>query len=261
MKTRFIATLFALALAAGAASAQDKDQEKDAQTKEREAAAAQLDKFIVDLFNVHQGNTLCMLGNVPVPVVRSMVLEQLKTSGVTGSATPLQVETAIWTRFPCPFSPYRPELLRATAKDTEGAWLFPHDSQPYRYGPKSPQQPTDPAKAIACEAVGFFPNGELRTGAVLGAKRACPFRKAADLNPARKAPRVASWAMVSDGRIRITRSDLKDYVEEWDVYLATKTFHALNMEIMAGDLVMFQRRGQGNEVNAATEFRHLQRLK
>jgi hypothetical protein len=261
MKNRIAVLALVFAMGAASAQDQDKDKEKDAQTKEQEAAAAQLDKFIVDMFNVHQGNTLCMLGNVPVPVVRSMVLEQLKATAVTGSATPQQVETAIWTRFPCPFSPYRAELLAATAKDVQGAWLFPYDSQPYRYGPKSPQQPTDPAKAIACEVVGYFPKGELRTGVVMGAKTACPFRKAADLNPARKAPRVASWAMVADGRLKVTRADLKDYLEEWDVYVVTKGFQALNMEIKAGDLVAYLRRDKDNDVNAGTEFRHLQRLK
>ena len=259
MKLRLFAIALALALGAGAAPAQDK--EKDAQTKEKEAAAAQLDKFILDLFNAHQGKTLCMLGNVPVPVVRSLVVDQLKASGVSGTATQEQVENAVWTRFPCPFSPYRAELLPATAKDVEGVWLFPYDSQPYRYGPKSPMQPTDPAKAIACEVVGYFPAGELRTGAVLGAKRACPFCKAADINPARKAPRVASWAMAADGRLKVTRSDLKDYIEEWDVYVVTKGFQALNMEIKVGDLIAFLRREKDNDVNASTEFRHLQRLK
>lgn len=262
MKLHIVAVAFALA--AGGAFAQDKDKEAaptDAQAKDREARAAQLDKLVLDMFNTHQGNTLCMLGNVPVPVVRGMVVDQLKASGVTGNATQLQVETAIWTAFPCPFSPLRPELLRATAKDIEGAWLFPLESQPYRYGPKSPSQPTDPAKAIACEAVGYFPGGELRTGVVMGAKSKCPFRKAADLNPARKAPRVASWTMVADGRVRVTRSDNKDYIEEWDIYLVTKSFQALNMEIKAGDLVSFQRRTADNDVNASTEFRHLQRLK
>jgi hypothetical protein len=267
MKLRIVAV--ALALAAGGALAQDKEKgaapapaaPADAQAKDREARAAALDKFILDMFSAHQGNTLCMLGNVPVPVVRGIVVDQLKASGVSEGATQQQVETAVWTAFPCPFSPLRAELLRATAKDIEGVWLFPHDSQPYRFGPKSPAQPSDPAKAIACEVVGYFPGGELRTGVVVGAKSKCPFRKAADVNPARKAPRVASWAMVADGRVRVTRTDNKDYIEEWDVYLVTKAFQALNMEIKAGDLVSFQRRSANNDVNAATEFRHLQRLK
>ena len=256
MRLHFFTLALALALTSGSALAQDA---KD--SKEKEAQVAQMDKFILDMFSAHQGKTLCMLGNVPVGTVRSMVVEQLKAFGVTSAATQQQVESAVWTRFPCPFSPFRTEVLPATAKDIEGVWLFPYDSQPYRFGPRSPFQPTDPAKASACEAVGYFPKGELRTGLVLGAKTACPFRKAADLNPARKAPIIATWSMVSDGRLRVTRSDVKDYIEEWDVYTVTRGFVALNMEIKAGDLISYRRREPNNDVNAATEFRHLQRLK
>ena len=67
--------------------------------------------------------------------------------------------------------------------------------------------------------------------------------------------------MLSDGRLKVTRTDGKEHVEEWDVYAATKAFQALNMEIKAGDLIAFLRREKDNDVNAATEFRHLQRLK
>ena len=252
---------FALLIAALAGPVLAQDKSKDAPDKAAEAQTAQMDKFIVDMFKEHQGNTLCMLGNVPVPVARGMAVEQLKAFGVTDSATRNQLESAVWTRFPCPFSPFRPELLPATAKDVEGVWLFPYESQPYRYGPKSPLQPSDPATAIACEAVGYFPKGELRTGRVLGAKTTCPFRKAADLAPARKRPQIFSWSMASDGRLKVTRSDGKEHVEEWDVYVATKTFQALNMEVQAGDLISFLRRDKDNDVNASTEFRHLQRLK
>ena len=250
-----------VAALAGPGLAQDKG--KEAPDKAMAAQTAQMDKFIVDMFNAHQGKTLCMLGVVPVPVVRAMVVEQLKAFGVGagGSATQEQIEAAIWTRFPCPFSPFRAELLPATAKDVQGAWLFPYESQPYRYGPNSPRQPSDPATAIACEVVGYFPKGELRTGSVLGAKTRCPFRKAADLAPVRKRPQIVSWSMPSEGRLKVTRTDGKEQVEEWDVYLATKTFQALNMEIQAGDLIAYLRREKDNDVNAATEFRHLQRLK
>jgi hypothetical protein len=67
--------------------------------------------------------------------------------------------------------------------------------------------------------------------------------------------------VVSDGRLRVTRSDVKEYIEEWDVYAVTRGFQALNLEIKAGDLVAYRRREPNNDVNAATEFRHLQRLK
>ncbi|MBC7802632.1 MAG: hypothetical protein H7Y16_02055 [Candidatus Parcubacteria bacterium] len=255
-----LALLFALFFAALAApaAAQDKDAGKEANETPAQAA---LDKFIVEMFAAHQGKSLCMLGTVPVPVVRSIVIEQLKSAGISGTASQQQVETALWTRFPCPFSPYRAELLPATAKDVEGVWLFPYESQPYRFGPSSPRQPSDPAKAIACEVVGYYPKGELRTGMVLGAKSACPFHKAADLSPARKRPQTVSWSLPAEGRMKVARSDGAEHVEEWDVFAVTRSFQALNMEIKAGDLIAYLRRDRDNDVNATIEFRHLQRLK
>jgi hypothetical protein len=266
MKSVLSRSLLAILFAAVAARglAQDKDQGKDQEAdKEKAAQIAQMDNFIVSMFKAHQGKTLCMLGDVPVNKLRGMVVDQLKASGVGAgqTASRAQVENAIWTLFPCPFSPYRAELLPATAKNVEGVWLFPHDSQPYRYGPSSSQQPTDPKDAVSCEAVGYYPGGELRNGVVMGANTPCPFHKAADLAAARKRPRVASWAMGPNGRLKVTRSDVKDYIEEWDVYVATKSFAALNLEIKVGDLIAYLRRDKDNDVNAATEFRHLQRLK
>jgi hypothetical protein len=263
MNTRIAAIALAMALAAAGAFAQDAAKQEKASTQDQEKVAqvAKMDQFIQDMFKAHQGNTLCMLGNVPVAVVRGLVVEQLKASGVKDSATQQQLESAIWTRFPCPFSPFREEVIPATAKDLEGAWLFPYESQPYRYGPSSPQQPTDPAKAVSCEAVGFYAKGEYRTGTVLGAKTTCPFHKAADLAPARKRPHLLAWSMASDGRLKVARADGKEHIEEWDVYAVTKTFQALNMENKAGDLIAYLRRSKDNDVNAATEFRHLQRLK
>lgn len=255
--------LVLLCAVAGPGLGQDKQDKAVGADKEKAAQIAQMDDFILNMFKTHQGKTLCMLGDVPVSKVRGLVVEQLKISGVGAgqTATQAQLETAIWTLFPCPFSPYRAELLPATTIDVEGVWLFPHDSQPYRYGPNSPQQPPTPDKAISCEAVGYYPRGELRTGAVMGAGKPCPFHKASDLAAARKRPRVASWAMISNGRLKVTRTDAKDYIEEWDVFTVTKSFAALSLELKAGDLIAYLRRDKDNDVNAATEFRHLQRLK
>jgi hypothetical protein len=243
--------MIALLLWAGMAAAQD--------AAKKEPAVDPLSAVILDMFKEFQGNTVCMLGDVPLPLVRTAVIDQLKANGVGTTPTRVEAELAVWTRFPCPFSPYRAELVPANPKDVEGVWLFPEDSQPYRFGPKSPQQPARREDATTCEAVGFYPGGELRTGLVIG-KRGCPFRKAADLDPARKRPRVASWSLDGNGRLKVTRTDVKDHVEEWDMFLVTRSFQALNMEIRAGDLVGYRRKSKDNDVNAATEFRHLQRL-
>lgn len=218
-----------------------------------------LSAHIVEMFKQHDGKTLCALGDLPFPAVRSMVVEQLKAEGHLEVATRAQLERAVWTSLPCPFSPYRRELILARAQDIQGAWLFPESSQPYRFGPKSEQQPVRREEVITCEGVAFFPGGEYRTGAVMG-RRNCPLGKATDLDSVRKRPRVASWSMGPNGRLTVTRTDVKNHVEEWDVYIATQTFTALTMEVRAGDLVAYRRKDGDHDDNAATEFRHLQRL-
>jgi hypothetical protein len=246
---------FALALACAAAQAQDKPAPAEAPKAEM---VSPIGKYILDAFKTYNGNTLCSVGSVPVGAVEDRVRQELKLkAGDTVSQEALQ--SALWQIFPCPFSPYRPELLPATAKDIAGAWLFPYDSQPYRFGAASPRQPASAADAVACEVFGFYPGGEMRTGRIMGANSKCPFTMATDLDPARKRPRVQNWAM-KDGHLRITRSDDKNYSEEWDLYQVTRAFQSLNMEIRAGDLVAFKRREKGLDPAVSTEFLHLQRL-
>lgn len=244
--------------AAGQAALAQTDAPKEGKAAEK-ASVSPIGKFILDTFKAQNNITLCSLGNVPVTAVEERVLRELGAK--TGdSVTQDAIEKALWKLFPCPFSPYRPELIPASAKDLQGAWLYPHESQPYRYGSQSPLQPKTAAEAVACEVFGFYPGGELRTGKIPGANSKCPIQMASDLDPARKRPRVQVWSMPVDGKLKVTRTDQQDYSEEWDVFQVTRGFDALNMEIKAGDLVAFKRREKGLDANVSTEFLHLQRL-
>lgn len=216
-------------------------------------------KFIIDSFKAQSGDTLCMLGDAPVAKVDEFLRHQLGLKA-GDSIDQDRLEEGLLKVFPCPFSPYRSELIPASAKDVEGAWLFPHDSQPYRFGPQSPLQPKTPKEAVSCEVVGLFPQGEYRTGAVIGSANPCRFTKASDLDPARKRPAVARWTMGDQGKMTITRSDIPNYSEEWDYFLVTRSFQVFSMDIRAGDLVAFRRKERASRPGASTEFRHLQRL-
>lgn len=249
MQSMVVTLALALAAFAGGAGAQGAKPEP----------VTPIGKFILDAFTAQSGDTLCSLGDIPVSRFEERTRAHLGLKA-GDSVTAEQIEGALWKLFPCPFSPYRSEVIPASAKDIEGAWLFPHDSQPYRFGPKSPQQPTTPKEAISCEVVGFYPGGEYRTGVIMGSGNPCRFSKAADLDPARKRPVVAQWSMPVEGRVRITRTDLKDYSEEWDLFIATRTFQALNMEIRAGDVLAYRRNTRAGQPDVSTEFRHLQRL-
>jgi hypothetical protein len=224
-----------------------------------EAPADPLDKYLLSMFKQHGGITLCAEGDGSLRTIRAGLAQQLRETGAGTNPTIDEVATALWTRFPCPFHPGR-SFRAATASDIEGVWLFPEASQPYRYGPRSPNQPGTPAVAIRCEIVGYYPGGEYRTGAARGVET-CPFRSAADLEEARKRAAVAKWSLLREGRVGITRTDVAGHVEEWDVHVAMEDLVGENLSIERGDLVAFLRKERGNEINAATEFRHLRRLR
>jgi hypothetical protein len=237
-----------VALAACAASALAQDALRDPMTK-----------LISDMFNMHDGKTLCSDGATSLQKIRADVVEQLRSQGSGETVTAQAVAVALWTRYPCPFSPFRAELRPASAKDVEGVWVFPESDQQYRFGPRSDQPSPGGPLPVRCEAVAYYPDRDLRT-VIVASQRECPFRKAADVDIARVNPRVSDWKMLRDGRLSVTRTDVRNHIEEWDIYAVTAPFQVYTMQFEPGDLVAYVRRENGNEVNAATQFRHLKRL-
>jgi len=218
-----------------------------------------LSKLVWEMFQMHQGKTLCSVGSTNLSAVRADVVDYLKVKGSSDAVTAQAVATALWTLYPCPFSPIRSELRPAANKDINGVWLFPESSQKFRFGPRSSRQSPAGPLPVKCDAVGYYPDGELRHAMSAG-KSKCPFEKAADLEDARKNPRVASWSVLRDGRISVSRTDVANHIEEWDVYAVTSPFSVYDVQFAVGDLVAYVRRENGNEVGAATQFRHLQKL-
>lgn len=217
-------------------------------------------KFIQDMVQMHQEKTLCIDKTSSPQAIRANVVAYLKTTGEESSVTGKSLAAALWALYPCPFSPSRQELRPATDKDIEGVWLFPGSSQKLRFPPQSSRQSPAGHVPVKCDAVGYYANGELRHAVIAGQAMSCPFEKAADLDVARKNPRVANWALLRSGRIGVTRTDVANHVEEWDVFSVVAPFSANDVQFAAGDLVAYVRKENGNEVGAATQFRHLKRL-
>lgn len=217
-------------------------------------------KFIQDMVQMHQEKTLCIDKTSSVQATRANVITYLKTTGEDNSVTPKALATAMWTLYPCPFSPFRQELRPALDNDIEGVWLFPGSSQKLRFPPQSSRQSPAGPVPVKCDAVGYYANGELRHAVIAAQAMTCPFEKAADLDVARKNPRVADWALLRPGRIGVKRTDVANHIEEWDVFSVVTPFSANEVQFAAGDLVAYVRKENGNEVGAATQFRHLKRL-
>lgn len=218
-----------------------------------------LAQHVLFMLKSHGGKTICLSKPGTVFDVRREVLADYPELGDTDQVSPEVVARAMWTQYPCPFSPRRVELRAATAADIQGAWLFPETSQRLRFGPQS--QVNRPAgMSVKCESVAYFEPNELRVAQVMG-QIACPFSTAADLAPQRKNPLVSTWELRDGGRLVVHRSDVPGHIEEWDTYAVTEDFTMYGITFKAGDLLQYMRRGRGNEFNATTQFRHLQALK
>ncbi len=167
----------------------------------------------------------------------------------------------IYTAFPCPFSPVRPELERATAQEVIGSWIFAQPSMVLRHGPNSPawRRPAG-LPPIACEAILIEEDGTYRVMQVSGSNP-CPTNESEVSEKFGSLPKVSSWKLEVGQRFRVDRSDVPSQFEEWDVFSVKTSFAVGQIKFNEGDLVGYFRRDQRNEMGAATMFRHLQRLK
>lgn len=219
-------------------------------------------QIVLEMNRLNGMNTLCMSPSWPMDSLKSYVMKTLVPQGQTNAqVSGEQVAKRLWQLFPCPFSPFRPELRLATAADVEGVWLYPEASQKLRYGPKSKvTSPFGSLNPVRCDALGLYPEGEHRQMFVAGKPIPCPFRTAADMDISRRNPRVASWAIQSPGSLKVTRTDVPDHIEEWDMFVVQKAFTYASVEFEPGDLVGYLRREKGNDTGASQQFRHLKRL-
>lgn len=223
------------------------------------ASADIIGSVILQTFQKHNSSFVCLTSPSSIAEIRVKVEDQLEKMGAN-TQSPNDVAKAIYMAFPCPFSPNRAELKEATKNDIEGVWLFPESSQKLKYGPKSPLWSKHASLPVKCESVAYYPGGEVRHAQIVG-KTDCPFSKASDMDISRSNPKVASWEVFKDGIIKITRTDVKNHIEEWSVFTVTKPFEMYKIKFKTGDLVAYIRKENGNEFNVATQFRHLQKLK
>lgn len=233
------------------------------------AVADIIGSVITQTFQKHNSKFVCLNSRSSIATIRVKVEAQLRKMGVgfapnvMGLGNPPNandIARATYMSFPCPFSPDRNELKRSTKKDIEGVWLFSETSQKLKYGPKSPLWKKNTTMPIKCESVAYYPGGEHRHTQITG-KMVCPFSKASDMNFSRSNPKVISWKMLKNGVVKITRTDVANHIEEWDVFTVVKPFEMFKIKFQKGELLAYVKKENGNEFNVATQFRHLQRLR
>jgi hypothetical protein len=208
-------------------------------------------------------------GPVTLATIQHRVDEFLRRTPLKTGSSLAEVEKAMLALFPCPFPPntkedfgvdvYRP----AVEGDIEGSWIFPEASQKFRYGPKSSSWPAIPALRVKCAAIAYKADGtvlhaEVQSGTL---KSPCPFTGANVLeNAFRDLPRVEFWKLLDKGKVKISRTDVPNHIEEWETFVVIRPHARYGVSFDVGDLVAYLRRNEGNELYAATMFRHLKRL-
>ncbi|MBA4329477.1 MAG: hypothetical protein C0428_14700 [Polaromonas sp.] len=210
--------------------------------------------------NMYANKAVCFGANQSLAEVRPVIEAELQRLGSTGLPTPRQILLALTARYPCPLSPYRTELRPAEARDMAGSWLLSGTALQFRFPPQSPAWESEKLVPLQCEAVGYFPDSELRTAEMRGASTRCPFSTAGDLEFLRKNPRVARWSVPAKGQLDVTRTDVDGHLEGWDVFVVDQTFSEGRLTFAVGDLLQYRRKSVGNQLNAAAGFRHLRRL-
>ena len=217
------------------------------------------DRALVTEFQANNGNVLCSPKDSSLKEMRALFDPFIKGIDLANQASYPALAVAVYTAFPCPFSPLRPELRPSAKEDFVGSWLFPDTSVRLRHGPKSPAwKETSGMPTIKCEGVAFYDSGEYRVAQIRG-QFACPTEK--DMQAMRSMPKVSSWAVLPNGRVKISRTDVPAQFEEWEIYTVQTPFEVSSFKFAVGDLVAYLRRQPGNEINATSTFRHLQPLK
>ena len=214
---------------------------------------------LISTFQRDNGKLVCSPGNVGLPQMKGLLAPFVEGIDVSSESSYPALAKAVYAAFPCPFSPRRAELVRATKEDLLGAWILPEASLRLRFPPGSPAWTAQPGMPqVKCEGVLYDVSGESRVMEIRG-RMDCPTRES--LVAMKQLPRVSSWDVLPNGRVRITRTDVPSHVEEWEIYRVRDAFSFATVDFAAGDLVAYLRRFPGNEIGASTVFRHLQPLR
>jgi hypothetical protein len=218
------------------------------------------DSALISVFQRDGGTLVCStLVNGTLRDMREVFNPFIKGINLDDKNSYKDLAIAVYSAFPCPFSPVRNELRLAKKEDFIGSWVTPQTSIKLRFPPKSKAWVNpNGVPPIKCEGVAYLENGTARVMQIQG-EMACPDIEA--LQRMNSLPAVSTWGIMPNGRLKITRSDVPTHFEEWEMFAVESPFKMHGIDFAAGDLVGYLRRAPGNEINVSSMFRHLKRLK
>ena len=136
-------------------------------------------------------------------------------------------------RFPCPFNPKQAPVRRATNTDLFGYWELVPESIKI----KTNSFRKDPFPSN-CQYFSFSEDRDMRSiGMIIN--DACPSVTVTDFKAAKALPKVIDWKVESNGILEITRTDIPNYIESWEAFIAISSFTQSGVTFKPGDLLLF----------------------
>jgi len=135
--------------------------------------------------------------------------------------------------FPCPFNPRLAPVKHAVNGDLTGHW----ELVPASLKIKINLFERDPFPSN-CEYFAFSEDGDMRSFQMITTDT-CPSVAASDFEKIKALPKVIDWRLGSDGMLKITRTDIPNYIELWDAFVVTSSFSQAGVMFEPGDLLLF----------------------
>ena len=216
----------------------------------------------------HQNKTICISEPTTYSSIKRDMLHYLNQNSSPRYLSTADITSILWKIYPCPFSSNRPELRPVNEADLYGVWQMPSASQSLRF-PALLVKPEmfKMLQQIECDIYGYFADGEARNIQMgkmqdleqFGVKLKCP-QSIKDMEAFRLTPTKTHWKLNSANRIVMTRLDMPERIEEWESFIVTRAFTEQGVSFSVGDMLQYLRLENGNNVGAASQFRHLVKL-
>lgn len=149
------------------------------------------------------------------------------------SVTDKDIYLALISYFPCPFNPKLAPVKHAVNNDLTGHW----ELVPASLKIKTNLFERDPFPST-CEYFSFSEDGDMRSFQIK-TPGTCPSVSASDFKKTKTLPRVIDWKLGTDGMLKVTRSDIPNYIELWKPFIVTSTFSQSGVMFEPGDLLLF----------------------
>jgi hypothetical protein len=150
-----------------------------------------------------------------------------------GRLSDKDIYLSLASHYPCPFNPKLAPVKQAASTDLIGHW----ELAPASLKIKTNVFQRDPFPSN-CEYFAFSEDGDMRSFQMI-TPDPCPSVTASEFSKIKNLPKVIDWKLGSDGLLRITRSDIQNYIESWEAFIVTSSFSQSGVEFKPGDLLLF----------------------